>query len=123
MRGVRVPAITSRVRCYGVKPGDDPDDPGRVATPSRRELPLPRHPRLADLDFGDRIRAYLVRIAFQDREVPLAGYCTSRRRNLRLCPSGFRAFVVVRAGRSRPAQGIPVPSNIANCSAGTGRLK
>src|ERR1019366_6913262 len=42
---------------------------GREATPSRRELPLPRHPRLVDLDVGDRIRVYLVGIAFQDCEI------------------------------------------------------
>jgi hypothetical protein len=37
--------------------------------PLGRELPLPGHPRLADLDVSDRIRAHLVGIAFQDREI------------------------------------------------------
>ena len=46
------------------------DGRGReAATSRRRELPLPRDPRLADLDIGDRIRAHLVGIAFQDREI------------------------------------------------------
>jgi predicted ATPase len=54
---------------YGIKPGDGHDGRGREAAPSRRELPFPRHPRLADLDVGDRIRAHLVGIAFQDREI------------------------------------------------------
>ena len=39
------------------------------AGPSGRELPFPRHPCLADLDVGDRIRADLIGIGFQDREI------------------------------------------------------
>ena len=37
--------------------------------PLGRELPLPGHPRLADLNVSDRIRTHLVGIAFQDREI------------------------------------------------------
>jgi hypothetical protein len=37
--------------------------------PLGRELPLPGHPRLADLDVSDRIRTHLIGIGFQDREI------------------------------------------------------
>ena len=39
------------------------------AAASCHELALPRHPRLADFDVGDRIRAHLVGIAFKYREI------------------------------------------------------
>ena len=39
------------------------------AAASCRELPLPRHPRIADFDVGDRVRAHLVGVAFKYREI------------------------------------------------------
>ena len=44
---------------------------GRKTPRSRRELPLSRHPGLADLDVGDCIGAHGVGIALQDRQVRL----------------------------------------------------
>ncbi len=41
---------------------------------SRRELPLAGHPGLADLDAGDGVRAHLVGIALEDREVRLLAF-------------------------------------------------
>ena len=76
IRGTGAQALVGRFdRKKAAQAADPPDrglrqelGRGQQARPSA-ELPLPLDPRLADLDVGDRIRAHLVGIAFQDREI------------------------------------------------------